>query len=256
MVKKLAVEEGQKIIDGWSSIKIVEVKDHEALDIATNLDREVEGSLVKQLSTIFPEAGFELEERESFNKDSEYKWVIDPIDGTKWFATGVPLFAISIGLMKGDEPVLGVIYNPVSRQLYTGSDIAPAELNGKRVSVSKIDTLQRTMLSVDFSKIHDEWPTIREWVVSKMAALTHETYRIRSLGSGALSLAWVASGSIMNAYTTLAGATKLVDVAAGLAICKAAGATILQRKNPINNKTEFIVGHEKVVNEISKIIFS
>lgn len=254
MAKRLAVEQGKKLAVGLENIVVVERKDSEGVDLATSLDGEIEKALVEGLGNAFSGVGFRVEEDEHLNKNAEYQWVIDPIEGTKYFASGVPLFCVSIGLVRNGDPVLGVIYNPVSKQLYSGSVDSPAECNGKRTRVLNTKDLAHTMVSVDFSKIAEEWPQVGAWVTKKLSILTNSTYRVRMLGVGALSLAWVASGSVVSAFTTLAGGTKIVDVAAGIAICRAAGATIKILKSPINGKPEFIVGAEHIVSAIEEIL--
>lgn len=254
IAKQLAVEQGKKLAVGLKNIFVVEKKGREGIDLATSLDREIEKTLVMELRMAFPRTGFQVEEQQNLQKNAEYQWVIDPIDGTKYFASGVPLFCISIGLARNGDPILGVIYNPVSRQLYSGSVNSPAECNGERIRVLNTKDLAHTMVSVDFTKDTEKWPQIGGWITEKIGLLTDRAYRIRILGAGALSLAWVSSGSVVSAFTTLAGGVKFVDVAAGLAICKAAGAMVKTLRNPINGELEFIVGLEHIVKSIEEVL--
>ncbi|MBI2123955.1 MAG: inositol monophosphatase [Candidatus Wildermuthbacteria bacterium] len=256
MAKRLALEQGRKLAAGLEHIYVAERKGPEGIDLATNADREIEQALVEKLRRAFPQTGFQVEEQRGLEKTAEYQWIIDPIDGTKYFASGVPLFCISIGLVRNGDPVLGVIYNPVSKQLYSGSLNSPAECNGRKTRILETNDLAHTMVSVDFSKNTETWPQVGVWVTEKLGLLVSRSYRVRMLGTGALSLAWVASGSVVSSFCTLAGGTKLVDVAAGLAICKAAGATVKILKSPINGEPEFIVGAERIVKDIEEIVQS
>lgn len=255
VVKVLVRGEGQNLLSGFGSpIRIAKIKDKTGKDFATEHDLAVELSLVNGLSAEFPEVGFELEENKHLQKTGQYRWVIDPIDGTKYFASGIPLFSISVALVQGDEPILGVIYNPISQQLYAGSNVSPAEVNGRIISISKVGSLAETTLSVDFTRRSEAWGPISHWSSEKIRELSERAYRIRMLGVGSLSLAWVAAGGAVNAYTGITGNTKFVDVAAGLAICKAAGAEVKKIINPVNGGDDYLVGSINVVSEIEAVI--
>ncbi len=253
LVAKMVTELGEELVARWGNSIIASPKDATGLDVVTELDLFIERSLVKQLSAAFPETGFRLEEQTDLQKEAEYEWVIDPIDGTKYFASGVPLFCISVGLTRNEDPVLGVIYNPVSGQLYVGGVGVVATLNGTPISVRDENRLSHTMLSVDFSK-GDDWEEMRPWMGEALQVLAHATYRTRMLGTGALSLAWVASGSIINAYVSLSGVNKYMDVAAGIAICRAAGAEVVILKHPVNRLPLVIAGKKEICSALLDLI--
>lgn len=254
LVSRLAVEQGAIMMDRWGTVLEARTKDPEGLDLVTEVDVSTERSLVEQLTAAFPETGFQLEEEPELERAAEYEWVIDPIDGTKYFASAVPLFCTSIGLTQAGKPVLGVIYHPVSRQLYVGGVGIPATLNGHPVRVRQEDRLSHTMVSVDFSKSQDDWRQMQSWIDEKLRLLAGATYRIRMFGTGALSLAWVAGGSIVNAYVSLSGVKKLMDVAAGIAICEAAGGTVLVLEHPMNGKPLVIAGQFVVVSKLRNLL--
>jgi myo-inositol-1(or 4)-monophosphatase len=253
-LKSLIVPLGEKLVAEWGKATIAATKDKESLDIATTLDQEIEHELTQKLKEQFPDTGFLVEEDESQNSQAEFRWAIDPIDGTKYYASRIPLFTISVGLLHNDEPVLGVIYNPVSRQLYEGSTAIPATLNQLPIHIRPEDTLARSVVSVDILS-DPENLEYSAWERAALHDLHTSAYRIRIVGSGSLSLAWISSGSVINAYLAAIPPTKLVDVAAGLAICQAAGAHIETIQHPANPDQRLaIVGTKAVVKQIAAIV--
>jgi len=116
----------------------------------TTADFESDRVLKEALRTPFPDYGW-LSEESRDNPErlaKKFVWVVDPIDGTKEFITGIPEFVISIGLVKGTRPVVGVLYNPVKGEMYAGSQGAGAFLDGRRLSVSKTQELRKATLLV------------------------------------------------------------------------------------------------------------
>jgi myo-inositol-1(or 4)-monophosphatase len=120
----------------------------------TQADREVEQYLRETIGEKFPDHSILGEEYGETGGSSEYKWVVDPIDGTKSFISGVPLFGTLIALLKNDEPEIGVIYNPVSDELVIG-DNKTTTLNGAPVSMRKCGGLsEAVLLATDHLHVH------------------------------------------------------------------------------------------------------
>ena len=119
----------------------------------TAADREAERLLRRLIRARFPEHGIVGEEFGSEREDAEYVWVLDPIDGTTSFVAGVPLFGTLIGLMRGGQPILGVIHQPITNELLIGSSSATT-LNGRPVRVRGTDSLEAaTLLTTDLGLI-------------------------------------------------------------------------------------------------------
>ncbi|MER7756677.1 inositol monophosphatase family protein [Kitasatospora sp. NPDC097643] len=217
---------GDSAFDRWRSFDVVEIKDIGG-DLATNLDREIERAFHGLCREVFPGCGFKGEELPELSTESRngYTWNIDPIDGTKNFASEVPLWSVTVSLEKDGEPVFGVIYNPVSRQLYTAAEGRGAHLNGRRLSYHAPTDPARMQLAIDFF-MRQEDPAKKSRQDDLLAELFHSFYRVRSIGSGSLSLAWLAQGHF-GAYLSW-GLTenKFIDIAAGLVIAREAGAVI------------------------------
>lgn len=121
------------------------------INLVTEVDKACEEKIVKIIRKKYPDHDFLTEESGAFNRPSEYKWIIDPLDGTTNYAHGYPLFCVSIGLEHRGKMVLGVVYEPNMDQLFVGVKGRGAFLNGKRIRVSKISTLKRALLVTGFS---------------------------------------------------------------------------------------------------------
>lgn len=208
-------------------------------NITANLGRDVklEGDIrlnqliVRRLQENTPYAV--LSEEEGFSKgkldNKEYLWIVDPLDGSLNFSRGIPLFCISIALWREMEPLLGVIYDFNRDEMFTGLVAEGAWLNGMPIKVSDVVEESEAVLctgfpvSTDFSE-----PALLNFVKDI------QSYRkVRLLGSAALSLAYVASGRADAYYEN---DIAIWDVAAGIAIVKAAGGVVHFRPSEINNR--------------------
>ncbi len=261
-INKLVVKEGELLQKALSSEDALEShlktnleKGWTDRDLNTELDEKIELEIYNKISKEFPELGFHLEEHQDLNSDKkEYTCFIDPIDGSKYFAKKVPVFAISVGVMKGDKPMLGVIYNPISNQLYSGAEGIPTTLNGKNVKISDETNPQSAMISVDLASHKENWESERDWMNQKLTELINNFGKVRLLGNGALSCAWTASGGL-DAFVSLWGhGSKPFDIMAGKALIKYAGGKTIDLKIPGIEQPRFIGGNEVLVEEISRIL--
>lgn len=222
--RALAVEMGEELLELWHTARVTKKKD--IGDFATQFDEITENNIVTALTKSFPDFGFVLEEEKNVREQAEFRWVIDPIDGTKYFKNMIPLFSVSIGLFKRELPVLGTIYNPVSQQLYwsySGLGVVYRdihELIGDEITENRLP-----ILAMDLSKSNELVnQSVLEWTKKKYFDFLERFYRVRMIGNGSLSLAWMCEGSF-DVLIDLTGKTKLVDVAAGLALLKESGGT-------------------------------
>ena len=115
----------------------------------THVDKESERRIVNRLSSILPGSGFIAEENPAL-RPAEYTWVVDPLDGTTNFIHGVPLYCISIGLMKGDETILGVIHEPNLGECFYTWQGAPSFLNSDVIRVSGTQSIQESLFATGF----------------------------------------------------------------------------------------------------------
>jgi myo-inositol-1(or 4)-monophosphatase len=187
-------------------------------DLVSEADRACEDMIVGALKSLFPEDGYLGEERGRQNDGAETTWIIDPIDGTANFLRGIPLWCVSLGLLAGGNFVIGIIYNPITEELYAARQGKGATLNGKPIKVSEVKSLDEARLGIGFS--------YRQPVAAHGEAITrlldaHCEYS--RLGSGALGLAFTADGRLDGFFEAHINAW---DVAAGICIVKEAGGRV------------------------------
>jgi myo-inositol-1(or 4)-monophosphatase len=189
------------------------------VDIVTQADRRSEEAIVTRLHTHFPKHAIVAEEGGGSESDSGYRWYVDPLDGTTNFAHGYPCFAVSIGLEEEGELLVGVIYQPVTGELFTAIRDEGAYLNQKRIHVSKVDRLATSLLATGFPSVkRTQNPNIHYYW-----DFTLRSHGVRRDGSAALDLAAVAAGRFdgfwefgLHSWDTAAGVL-LVREAGGVA---------------------------------------
>jgi myo-inositol-1(or 4)-monophosphatase len=183
-------------------------------DYVLESDAEVERLLRTHLTTAFPHDSFFGEESGGeFGRDV---WIVDPIDGTANFARGIPHFGISIAFVREGRSEIGVIYQPVTDELYSARRGAGATLNGRRMSVSGLQDPKRALIEAGWSSRRPPEP-----YVAMISQLYQAGAQVMRTGSGALGLAYVADGRTdgycelhMNSWDVLAGLL-LIEEAGG-----------------------------------------
>ena len=210
----------------------------EQKDTFTNLvsyvDKESEKKLVTALKKILPGAGFLAEEGTDSKSENEYLWIIDPLDGTTNFLHGVPIFAISIALMRKDKPVLGVVYEVSHDECFHAIENGKAYCNDKEIRVSPISSLDESLLATGFPYYHTEK---KDQYLDIIKTFLEKTHGIRRLGSAAIDLAYVACGRLEGFFEY---DLKAWDVAGGTFILQQAGGKVSDFKGGDN----FLYGGE------------
>lgn len=195
-------------------------------DIKLELDVRSQGLIQKALGRSFPEVALLGEEGIAGHADAEYRWVVDPIDGTVNFAYGIPHACVSIALQQrttgttefedGYQTLIGVVYDPFCDELWTAIRGQPARLNGKPIRVSRRPKLNEAIVSIGFTKTRESLNSMLPF----FSSLVHRVRKIRMMGSAALALTYVACGRF-DAYIECE--IHLWDIAAGGLIIQAAG---------------------------------
>ena len=191
-------------------------------DIKLELDVRCQKKITAILSDAFPEIPLLGEEGNTGDVDAEYRWVVDPIDGTVNFTYGIPHACVSIALQRHGRTEVGVVFDPFCDELWTASRGKPALLNGKKIEVSQRTKLNEAVVSVGFAK-HKE--TLAR-MLPLVTALVHEVRKIRIMGSATLALTYVATGRL-DMYTEYG--VRLWDIAAGGLILESAGGEFWNR---------------------------
>ncbi|MBB6147005.1 myo-inositol-1(or 4)-monophosphatase [Silvibacterium bohemicum] len=218
---RIAIEAGALIRDFYHRGVATEYKGD--VDLVTEADRASEKLIVQRLMDVFPEHGVFGEEGTRTHLDKEYRWYIDPLDGTTNFAHGFPVFCVSMGLERrastlapteDGEIVAGVIYDPLRDELFTAEKGKGAYLNGVRIHASKTADLAEALLATGFpSRKRHENPNIHFY-----QEFTLRSHGVRRAGSAAIDLAYTACGRIdaywefnLNPWDTAAGALLVAE---------------------------------------------
>lgn len=217
--KKIVLEIGkfQRIHFNKNDIKIWKKEDK---SLVTNVDIESSKYLIQYLGALIKDAEILSEEEPSIQGlHGDFCWVIDPLDGTRNFTCGIPYFAISVALLFNKQPILGIIYNPISEELFYAQKGKGAFLNGKPLDIKNNTFKENFVLGLCGPS------TIYE--VKLLLQMIEETqngnFSYRKLGSAALNIAYVAAGRF-NASLCLG--VKEWDIAAGVVIILEAGGLI------------------------------
>ncbi len=210
---------GQLLRENYETdLDVNELADH---DIKLDLDVRSQELITRLLLDRFTDHGFLGEEGGNVgNADSEFQWVVDPIDGTVNYYYGIPHFCVSIALQRGGETVVGVIYDPMRDEMWsvTAADAA-ATLNGREISVSPRERLADAVITVGFSKTKESMDVGLE----KYKKIGYQVRKTRMLGSAALALTYIACGRL-DAYVE--ESVNLWDIAAGVLLVQKAGGKI------------------------------
>ena len=211
---KAARAAGQVMHSNWHKPKRVNCA--EAHDIKLELDVRCQALIEKTLAAVFPQIPVLGEEGCTGDVTAEYRWVIDPIDGTVNYFFGMPHAAVSIALQQHEQSVVGVIYDPFTDEIWTTIKGGPTRLNGKIVRVSTRSKLEDCVIAMGFSKSQDNL----EKCLPHLVRIARRAKKVRIMGSAALELVYVASGRL-DAY--IERTINLWDVAAGSLLLENAG---------------------------------
>jgi myo-inositol-1(or 4)-monophosphatase len=211
---KAARAAGQVMHANWHKPK--RVNSAEAHDIKLELDVQCQALIEKILAAAFPQIPVLGEEGSTGDVNAEYRWVIDPIDGTVNYFFGMPHAAVSIALEHRQKSVVGVIYDPFTDEIWTTTKGQPTRLNGKIIRVSNRAKLEDAVIAIGFSKSREN---LRK-SLPHLNRLARRVKKIRIMGSAALELVYVASGRL-DAY--IERTINLWDVAAGSLLVENAG---------------------------------
>ena len=190
-VEKVARETGAFILKESVNFDINKTEVKGLNNFVSYVDKEAEKMIVDRLSTLIPEAGFIAEEGTSTKMGRQYNWVIDPVDGTTNFLHGLHPYAISIGLMKNDEIIAGVIYEVGGNETFTAWKGGGSWLNGKRISVSQTQTLEGSLIATGFP--YNLFDRLKPYM-DLLTYLVKQTHGVRRLGAASIDLAYVACG--------------------------------------------------------------
>jgi myo-inositol-1(or 4)-monophosphatase len=210
---------GKILRQRYRRIRVIEDKHKDIQDFVTEADRESEKEILKLIRQAFPHHAIWAEESgKQGSSRSEYQWFIDPLCGTANFVNHLDLFVVSIGLTFRSRPVLGVIYHPLKKLLYSAIVNQGATINRQPVHVSLIRRLSRSVVAVTFGKTKAD----RRCWVKPIGKLVMRAYKIREFGSTPFSCSLLADGRI----DAFIGRPEPWDVVSGIVLVQEAGGKV------------------------------
>lgn len=189
-------------------------------NLVTEVDKHSEKAIIDIIRKNYPGHSIISEEEGEMLQESDYQWIIDPIDGTVNFAHGIPICCVSIGLKHKEELLLGAVYNPMMNELFFAEKGKGAYLNDKPIKVSSKTNFAKACLVTGFPY---KWPNSSEHPIRVFERFILEGLPVRRLGSAAIDLCWVACGRFDGFWEYNLSSW---DVAAGYLIVQEAGGRI------------------------------
>jgi len=205
-------------------------------DLVTEADRASERLVVERLRSHFPSHSIVGEEGGGYESSSEYRWFVDPLDGTTNFAHSFPVFNVTLGLERAGEAIAGVVYDPIRQEMFTAERGSGAYLNNRRIKVSSIKRLADSLASTGFpSRKRHHNVNIHFYYQLAMAS-----HGVRRTGSAAIDLAYVACGRLDFFWEF---GLKPWDMAAGALLVREAGG----RTSDMRGAAHSITGSEHLL---------
>src|SRR3954451_12002035 len=250
-MSEIAREAGALLMRHFRERVLIEYKGD--ADLVTIADRQSEALIRERIQAHWPSHDIMGEEQGLADTGSEYRWYVDPLDGTTNFAHGFPVFCVSMALDHKGERVAGVVYDPTRDEMFASQKGSGATLNGKPVHVSRTARLAESLVATGFpSHKRHKNPNIFFY-----HQLTLRSHGVRRAGSAALDLCYVACGRF-DAY--LEFNLNAWDTAAGVLLVQEAGGTVTNFSGgPFNIDSREVLGsntllHEELLKEFQAII--
>ena len=218
LVEMIARQAGVVLMEGYGNVRHIQQKG--AIDLVTEFDKRSEEIIISSIQQEFPDHAILAEESGPNNRISEYQWVIDPLDGTTNFAHGIPIFSVTIGLLRNNSPVVGVAYDPLRNEMFSAELGQGATLNNNPIHASSRMALGQAVISTGFP--YDLRTNPRN-NLAQFAQFQLRTQAVRHLGSAALDCTWTAMGRL-DGYWEFG--VKPWDVGAGALIVREAGGRV------------------------------
>lgn len=224
-----ALEAGKFLRSNVGKIKNIERKIGQETNLVTEIDKQSEALIIRRIREHFPDHMVLGEESGEGAGSAEYKWIIDPLDGTTNYTHGLPLFCVTIGIEHRGEIIAGVTYDPNADELFTAEKGKGAFLNGNRISVSGTDRLINSLLVTGFPYNVKENPGN---VIQHFVNFLPVSQAVRRLGSAALDLAYVACGRFDGYWEVFLNPW---DKGAGILLVQEAGGIVTNFSNDPND---------------------
>jgi len=224
---------GEIIRDRFHTEKKISFKDRAG--IVTDVDLAAEKVVLDLVRAEYPDFSVLSEESPPIKTGSQYTWVIDPIDGTRNFAEGIPHFCVVVALARGDQMVVGVTYDPITDELFTAQQGQGAFLNGDPIKVTDRQEMADCLLSFDLGYVDEKAGTALDMIRSLWPGFMS----MRLMGSAALGMAYAAAGRVdLYFHHSLSP----WDMASGILLAREAGGEVVDRQGiPANLYTPSVI---------------
>ncbi len=218
LITRACMKASKSLIRDFGEIENLQVSTKAPGDFVTSADKRTEKILIEELQKAHPDYGIITEESGIINKtNKKNKWIIDPIDGTMNFLNGIPQFAISVGYEEDNEIKCGVIFNPITNEMYLAEKGNGAYLNNSRIRVSNKKRMKDSLIVTGGPKQNSN---IKDKIFNEYVNVSKQVSNVRKFGSAALDMAYVACGRFDGYWQR---ELNYWDIAAGIIIIREAG---------------------------------
>ena len=247
LITRACMKASRSLIRDFGEIENLQVSTKGPGDFVTSADKRTEKILIDELQKSHPEFGIITEETGIINKSNiKNRWIIDPIDGTMNFLNGIPQFAISIGYEEEGEIKCGVIFNPISNEMFCAEKGNGAYLNNARIRVSNKKDIKNALIVTGGPKGESK---IKDKIFSEYINISNNVANVRKFGSAALDMAYVAAGRFDGFFHNH---INLWDVAAGSLMVKEAGGVVNDFNKFSNNTINVRASSDKINDKMLK----
>jgi len=227
-----------------------EISIKENAGIVTQADKEAEAKVISIIRETYPKHSILAEESGLKDQSSEFRWVIDPLDGTTNFAHQIPFFCVSIGLVYNQELIVAAVYDPTRNDLYTAQKNGGAYCNGQKLRVSQTEKLSNALFATGFA--YQKGKTLHEQVLF-LEPFIQQSHGIRRTGSAVLDFCHVAAGHFDGFFERN---LQPWDVAAGILLVEEAGGATSRYDNSKATiyDHEIVASNKLIHNEMISIL--
>lgn len=252
VMMQAAQKAARSLVRDFGEVENLQVSIKGPGDFVSAADRRVEQVLHRELARVRPGFGFLLEEGGTVaGSDGDYRWIVDPLDGTTNFLHGLPHFAISIALERRGELVAGVIYDPIKDEMFVGEKGGGAYVNDRRLRVSGRTDLAHALIATGIPVL--DWEGRERGFSAQLDRVAGHVAGIRRLGTASLDLAYVAAGRFEGFWEF---GLKPWDIAAGVVLVREAGGMIgrLERDDDLFAPGTLVIGNPSVYPRLLELL--
>lgn len=247
---RAARKAGEIMVRNWNQLETLRVTDKGRNEFVSEVDLAAEAAIVGVIRDHYPEHAVLAEERGA-EGEHDYQWIIDPLDGTTNYLHGFPVFSVSIAIALRGELQHGVVYDPLRQEIFTASRGEGAQLDGRRIRVSKQHTLGHSLIATGFP--YRANVQYLDCYLAMLRDVMVESSGVRRPGSAALDLCYVAAGRVDGFFEL--GLSKW-DIAAGALMIREAGGRIsdFQGADRYLESGHVVAGNPKIYAGLSRLL--